>query len=110
MTTATNDKELYFRAGIAIRLDRKPIFEARMKAIGLKTTGDLVNMIVLADESIVPALREFAKKYVSYRDRAKSGVTKKDLLKEFKSLEPTVMAELLAKHKAAANAKAQGTS
>ena len=101
MTTSSNDKELYFRAGIAIRLDRKPIFDERMKALGLKTTGDLVNLIVTADESIVPVLKEFADKYISYREKAKSGVTKKDLLREFKSLEPTVMAELLAKHKAA---------
>ncbi len=100
MPMVADDKDRYFRAGIAIRLDRKPIFDERMKQIGLKTTGDLVNLIVTADESIVPALKVYADQFISYRERAKSGVTKKDLLREFKSLEPTVMAELLAKHKA----------
>lgn len=99
MPTSTNDKELYWRASIAIRFERKPILMERMKQLGLKTTGDLVNLLVLADEEIIEALKPFADKFVSYRDRIKNPNPKKDLLAQFKALDPTTMAELLAQHK-----------
>lgn len=86
----------YFRAGIAILNDRKPIYDARLKELGLKTTGDLVNMLITED-GIVEALMPFAKHYLALRSQVKSkSVNKKELVDQLKTLTFDELQALLA--------------
>lgn len=96
MSKASNVAGRYFRASIALRPEQKAPLEERMSALGLNTVGDIVNLFVSADASIVEALKPFATNYVTGRDRIKVVVTKATLVKQLKALDPRRLQELLA--------------
>lgn len=96
MSKLSNDPTHYFRAGIAIKNDSKVILDERLKGLGLKTVGDLVNVVIHSDDAVVEALLPFAKTYLERRaDRPAVGKTA--LLKQLRALGADELRALLDK-------------
>ncbi len=86
MSVTSNDPSRYYRAGIAMPLARKRIFDERLQALGFRTLGDLVSMFALTD-GVVEALAPIAAKFRYDQVNAKSQTGRRqDLLRQLKSL------------------------
>jgi len=97
MSATSNDPEKYFRTGIAMPLDRKPVFYERLNALGLKTIGDLITMFTLTD-GIVEALGPVAVQFRQDLATAKADTGRRqDLLKKLKSMPVSELQNLMAK-------------
>lgn len=59
MTDKQVKTDPYYRAGIAIRKEREPELRAILERLGLKTVGELVQLIMMpgAAEDLMPAAR-----------------------------------------------------
>lgn len=104
MTAAakSNDPATYFRTGIAIPVERKPIFEARLKELGLKTTGDLVTFFILAD-GIVDALKPLAAKFAEEQRAKKTpAALRREAAEALKDMSPAEIQRIIAASRAAA--------
>ena len=97
MSKTSDNPDLYYRASIAIKMERKLILIERMGSLGLKTVGDLVNMFCLADESVVDALAPHAKKFTDARITRESMAmpNKGTLIKELKKMTPGELQALI---------------
>lgn len=62
MSKTSQDPTKYYRAGIAIPLSRKPELQARLKALGLNTLGELASLFILMP-GVVEALKPLADKF-----------------------------------------------
>ena len=96
MSKTTEDPTKYYRTGIAIKVDRRPILDQRLAALGLGTVGDLVTFFIGAD-GVVEALSPLLEKYNSENLARKNGrVTKKVSLDALSRMSPEELANLLA--------------
>ena len=95
MSKTTEDPTKYYRAGIALPLSRKPIFEERLAKLGFKTIGDLATMFIMA-EGVVEALAPVVEKY-RMTDGFQSGIRggKTDTINELRKLSAPELARLL---------------
>ena len=77
-TAAAAEKEgKYWRAGIALPIERKPEFDRRMAALGLKTLGDLSVFFTQATgivEALAPVAKEFSESRTRMTPEKRKGV------------------------------------
>ena len=96
MSAISTDPTRYYRASIAIPIARKHIFDERMAQLGIKTVGDLVNMVSTTD-GVVEALKPFSASYLKSVEVKKSSAPKRQMvLKELKSLPVDVLERMYA--------------
>ena len=89
MSKTSSDPTKYYRAGIAINLAKKAVFDERLAALGLRTIGDLTNLFVNAD-GIVEALLPIAK-----ATQVDSGAEKKAILAKMKAMTPEELLRIM---------------
>ena len=95
MSATTEDPSKYWRAGVAIPVARKAIFDQRMAELDLRTVGDLATLFILG-EGIVEVLKPIAQKL-----RAEGYKKSRDPVREaLKSLTTEQLAKLIALAKA----------
>lgn len=100
MSKTTSDKEKYYRAGIAIPIERKAILEERLKTLGMTTIGDLITFFVLApnlDEVLKPHAIEFKE---IMKERKVRINTRGDLINQIKQMTPEELEKLIELSKA----------
>ncbi|MDP1912320.1 hypothetical protein [Brevundimonas sp.] len=96
MTVKSNDPAVYFRTGIAIPVDRKPLFESRLKELGMTTTGDLVTFFILA-EGVVEALKPLANKFAEQQRTKKTpAALRREATEALKDMSPEEIQRLIA--------------
>ena len=93
----------YYRAGVAIRMDKKHILDERLGLLGLKTVGSLTNLLIDSDESIIAVLKPYAESLVAKKSQMRSGPSKTAMLTELKEFSSEQLAAILATHKAGLN-------
>ena len=104
MSAASMDPARYYRASIAIPLARKAVFDERMAQIGIKTVGDLVNMVSIG-EGVVEALKPVAADYLKTAQIKKlSTPSRKKLMDQIKMLPVEVLERI---YREAAEVEAQ---
>jgi len=98
----TQDPDKYFRSGIAIPVERKAIFLARLDALNMRTVGDLVTLFILMPDSALETLKPIAADF-----QAQQRVNKKptvrgrmEVAKELKGMTPDELRALIALAKA----------
>jgi hypothetical protein len=89
----------YYRTAVALRMERKPLLDERLAALGLNTIGDLTSMLISSDESIIAVLKPYAETHMASKGKTNTGVSKKKLLDELKELSPAELAEIVAKYR-----------
>jgi hypothetical protein len=95
MSKTTEDPTKYYRTGIAITLERKAIFEQRLKELGMKTVGDLVTMFILS-ECIVETLKPLMERYrEDIANKKAVRKTKNGMLDALKRMSPEELTALL---------------
>jgi hypothetical protein len=107
MGTKSNDPDKYWRAGIAMPVERRPVFEARLKELGMETVGDLASFFTLG-EGVVEALKPLMPAWHAISTTAVRGeaAKRKELLEKVKQLAPADLERLLAQFMASQNDKA----
>lgn len=96
MSASSNDRDKYYRAGVAIPMARKAVFDERMAQIGIKTVGELVS-IVSSAEGVVDALRPVADAYFkSIEANRMIAPKRKELLGQIKLMPTDVLDRMYA--------------
>jgi hypothetical protein len=93
----SNNPDAYFRAGVAIQKDRKPVFDERLAKLGLRTIGDLATFFITADgvvEALLPLLPAYREKQ---KHTGKSlASTRKQAIDAVKNMTPEQLEKILA--------------
>lgn len=95
MTITSNDPGKYYRASIAMALERKSSFDGRLRTLGLRTLGDLVTMFTLTN-GVVEALEPIAEQFHLDQVKLKAQTGRRQgLLKQLKSLSADELQNLM---------------
>jgi hypothetical protein len=103
----SNDPDRYYRTGVAIQMEQKPEYLARMEKLGLKTAGELVNFFVNAEgmvEALLPMIAPW-RKARKLAGPSVAAVRRKEAMSAIKNLSPDELAELISAAQKAAGAK-----
>lgn len=95
MSSTTQDPNKYFRAGIAITLDRKEEFDRRLTELGLKGVGELALFFILQD-GIVDALKPLAEQYHAAGGKKGAAGKVKEAAEKLKGLSSEELDRLIA--------------
>ena len=97
MGKLSNSADAYFRASVAIRIDRKAVFEERLAKLGMSTLGDLATFFILAD-GIVEALEPIMAAYQEKQRHTGKALasTRKQAAEALKSMTPEQLEKILA--------------
>lgn len=102
MSQTTQDSKKYFRAGFALPIARKAIFEERLDALGLKTAGELISMFTSVPD-IVEVLKPTAEKYLAMQESKRTSSPRRlAMLDELRSMTAEELEALLDARKAGA--------
>lgn len=104
MGTKSNDKDTYWRTGVALPIADRPKFEANLAKLGLKTVGDLVRAVTHAD-GLIEAMKPAVEQFMQTAAAPKASV--RELNRMVKGMSQEELAELV---KLAAERKAAGQS
>ena len=105
MSKTTSDPTKYYRAGFVIRLDKKPVYEQRIEALGFKTAGELIAFFVSAP-GVVEALKPLAEAYEKTESQKRARNPKKtELLNTLKSMTAAELQALMESIKSSAEAE-----
>ena len=75
------DGDKYYRAGIAMPVERKAEFDKRLQELGLRTLGDLATFFTLTP-GVVDALQPLAGAYMKELERKAKATEKRKELRE----------------------------
>ena len=91
----SNSNDKYWRAGIALPIERKELFDARLAELGMKTLGDLTTFFCTAP-GVVEALLPIYQKFSEARECAKGRTElRKELNDKIKGMTPEQLSMLL---------------
>lgn len=92
MGKLSNSPDKYWRTGVAMSIERKPIFDKRLEEAGLETVGDLVSFFTFADGA-VEAIKPLVEVYKNSKENSRGNKT---IVNQLKGMTPEQIKAALA--------------